>query len=455
MRPLREAHAHIAAHGRELTTLQLGGCASREACLELLAQEASRLDRADPSRSRWLLANGVRAQAWQDPRWPTRGELDALVGSRPASVMSFDYHALLASSAAFRAAGIADDAPNPAGGIIERDARTHAPTGLLLESACWMVRSAVPEPGPDERVELVHAALLDLARHGFVEVHDLLSQPWLGPTLATLHAQGRLPCAVLVYPLLAELAGARATARSWEVPGRVRLAGAKLFADGTLNSKTAWMLSPFRTGMKDHPCGTPLLSVDELAAGLATCVGAGLQLAVHAIGDGAVRAVLDAAQRVLPGAQRCPDAEHIAGARWLRIEHCELIDEADVPRFARLGVVCSVQPCHLLYDIEVLERELPHRLERVLPLRELVAAGLEPGKTLLFGSDTPIVRPHPQDSIDAAVHRARVAGSPGGKPTGPIAPGQAVDIEQAWRCFAPGMLGGPGAGPATNGSRDD
>ena len=116
----------------------------------------------------------------------------------------------------------------------------------------------------------------------------------------------------------------------------------------------------------------------------------------------------------------------------LRIEHAELVDEADVGRFAALGVVASVQPCHLLADIEALRRLLPHRLGRVLPLRELAAAGCRPGDLMWFGSDTPIVRPDAEDSIQAAVHRRRVGMGEGEA----IAIEQAIAEPEAWDAFA-------------------
>jgi predicted amidohydrolase YtcJ len=110
-----------------------------------------------------------------------------------------------------------------------------------------------------------------------------------------------------------------------------------------------------------------------------------------------------------------------------------LIDETDVPRFTRLGVIASVQPCHLLYDIEALHRGLPHRLDRVLPLRELIDAGLEPGRGLIFGSDVPIVRADPKDSIRAATHRRSEAHTP----EQAVGLGQRLTEAQAWDCFEP------------------
>ncbi len=196
---------------------------------------------------------------------------------------------------------------------------------------------------------------------------------------------------------------------------RVRLAGAKMFADGTLNARTAWMLTPYADPLPGLARGEAILTQGQLEAALARTASMGLELAVHAIGDAAVR--------------RCLDAFEATRTGRLRIEHAEVIDESDVPRFAKLGVVCSVQPCHLLADIEALRRGLPHRLERVLPLRELIDSGCRAGELLWFGSDTPIVRPDPGDSIQAAVHRRRKGMSDG------IASGQAIREEEAWEAF--------------------
>ncbi|MEO0716499.1 MAG: amidohydrolase family protein, partial [Planctomycetota bacterium] len=120
--------------------------------------------------------------------------------------------------------------------------------------------------------------------------------------------------------------------------------------------------------------------------------------------------------------------------RSFRVEHAELLDESDVPRFAAMDVVCSVQPCHLLTDIEALRRLVPDRLDRVLPFRELIDAGCAPGELLWFGSDAPIVHPEPQDSIDAATLRRR----PGMPEADAIALGQALTESEAWAAFARG-----------------
>lgn len=407
---LREAHAHALQHGRAAGMCDLSACRSAQEALDAVAAHP-------PEATGWVLAHGARPEAWDDPRWPSRDAFEHAVGGRPAVVWCFDYHALLASGAAMQAAGIDADT-RIEGGRVETGP-SGDPTGVVLEKAALRVWDAVPEPPERERAAMLERTERDLASHGFVEVHDLKAQPWLGRTLREMEDAGRLRMAWRLFPLMPDLPAMADSRAVWE-SDRVRLGGGKIFVDGTLNSRTAWMLEPYADAPPDRPHGTPMMSPAEIEDAVRACDGAGVPLAAHAIGDGAVRAVLDAIESVRP---RTPG---------FRIEHAELIDERDVPRFAQLGVTCSVQPCHLLVDIEALRRGVPRRLDRVLPLRELIESGLEPGRTLIFGSDTPIVRPDPGDSIRAAVHRRR-EGMPG---TDAIGLTQALTEDEAWACFA-------------------
>lgn len=412
---LREAHCHLAQLGRAQAMLDLSACRSPGDLLDAVAERARTLPDGAP-----VLAHSARPEAWDSPVWPPLAELDRACAGRACLAWCFDYHALMASSAMLAAAGIGRDAPDPPGGVILRDA-SGSPTGVLLERAaldCW---SAVPEPAAEERREHVRAACSHLAGLGFAEAHDLKAQPWLPEVLADLDRAGELPLRAVLFPLVQDLPEMAARRGSFEGE-RIRLGGAKLFADGTLNSRTAWMLEPYADGRPEHPRGTPMATAEEIREAVRRTDALGLPLAAHAIGDAAVRAVLDAIEEVRP---RTPG---------YRIEHAELVDAADVPRFARLGVVCSPQPCHLLADVEALRRGVPDRLRRVLPLRELIDAGLEPGRGLVFGSDTPIVRADPRDSVRAAADRRR----PNAPAEEAIAAEQAIAEAEAWACFAAG-----------------
>lgn len=426
---LREAHAHIYAHGLAMRTLRLEAAASREDALAALAARAEAMRAAADARGQWLIAGGLRVEGWARPVWPAAADLDAACPDRPCVAWSFDSHALACNHAAMHAAGIDDRSPDPVNGRIVRDDRG-TPTGLMLESAALQVWNALPEPGHAQRIACVRDALHDLRAHGFVEVHDMKAQPWLGPVLAELSDAGQLPARCWLYAPHDQIESFDEDADDWQ-RADVWLAGGKLFADGTLSSRTAWVLEPYADALPGMPRGQPMYTRDQIRDAIDRCRNLGLGLAVHAIGDGAVRAVLDAYETCHADTRLDVDA---AGLPTLRIEHAELIDETDIPRFAELGVVASVQPCHLLTDIEALRRGLPHRLHRVLPLRELIAAGCTPGDLLWFGSDTPIVRPHPQDSLQAAVHRRRAEMPPDDALGWP----QRLTEAECWRAFEPG-----------------
>lgn len=417
-RRLREAHAHIASHGRSMEMLDLSGCRSLDECLQRLASGAS------DTRQGWLLAHGARVEGWAEARWPSIDELDGATRGRACVVMSFDHHSACANRAAMHAAGIkAGDRIEP-GGVVCVDAAGEA-TGLLLEGAASKAWNAAPEPGEVARTRHVESSLRALSALGFACVDDMLSQTWLGPALGEIERRGELACDVGLYAPIASLGQVAGTRTAWE-SARVRLRGGKIFVDGTLNSRTAAMLTEYREPAPGFPRGQALMSVGDVVEAIRRVhevMGDGGELAAHAIGDAAVRAVLDGVEAW----QREKGREAVR----VRIEHAEVVDAGDVGRFAELGVTASLQPCHLLADVEALTRYLPHRLDRVLPIRDLLASGLIPGRSLVFGSDVPIVRAEPEDSILAATtrKRAEMVGS------GAIAPEQAIDERTAWACF--------------------
>ncbi len=424
---LREAHAHIAQHGLGLRMLALDACESAEHMLELVAERAGR--DADAPGGGPLLAGGARPEAWRaradGSRWPALAELDRATGNRPFCAWCFDYHALMANTAALAKAGISAGTPDGPGAIIGRDAAGGL-TGVVYEHAATRVWDAVIGGEGLRDAGLLGDAIESLAGHGFVEVHDLKAQRWLGSELRALHASGRfrdgLPLDVVLWPLVEDLGAVAEERGTWEGE-RLRLGGGKIFVDGTLNSRTAWMLADYadahERGQPGHPRGVAMMSPDQIEDAVRRCDALGVPMAAHAIGDAAVHAVLNAIEAVRPGTP------------GFRIEHAELIDEADVGRFADLGVVCSVQPCHLLYDIEALRRAVPDRLDRVLPLRSLIDAGCVPGELMMFGSDTPIVRPDPGDSVLAAVERRRVGMNAGEA----IGLKEGITEQEAWACL--------------------
>jgi predicted amidohydrolase YtcJ len=243
-----------------------------------------------------------------------------------------------------------------------------------------------------------------------VEVHDMLSEAWLGEAIAELVRRGDADAramSVWLYAAPEKLDGVLAAGERWPSE-RVRVAGGKLFLDGTINSRTAWMLDEFKEAIPEHPRGVAMMTRSEIVEAIRFCDERGLGVAMHAIGDAAVREALDALEEADPTMLRAPGHEPW---RMARVEHCEFTDESDVDRFAAMRVVCSPQPCHLLPDVEALRRYLPHRIDRLLPLDEVIVsmerAGIDPAELVWMGSDAPIVPPSVGDNVRAASLRRR------------------------------------------------
>lgn len=437
-----EAHAHVAALGFSLAMPSLASCASLDEVFEVVRREAQaaargwrgagRDGRGGGGECAWVRITGARAEGWREARWPTVQELDRAAGDVACVIMSFDHHAACANSAALAAAGVRGGQRVEPNGVVMADPRTGEATGLLMEAAAYKVWNAAPEADERAKKAAVREGLRHLAALGYREVHDLLSQDWLPRVLGELEEAGDLATSVRLYPAMDRLQEMARGRGAWESE-RVRLAGGKLFADGTLNSRTALVLEAYREPAAGaSPFGTAMESAERIRGAVREAEAMGMHIAVHAIGDGAVRMTLDAIEDA--STMRREVGENALGRH--RIEHCELIDEADVGRFAELGVVCSVQPCHLLTDVEVLTRQLPGRLGRVLPLRELIDSGCTPqGEDrrglLWFGSDVPIVRADHEDSVLAATQRRR----DGMAANEAIGAEQAVTRAEAVECF--------------------
>lgn len=381
-----DAHTHLLAHARASGQLDLTGTLS--------AAETAR--RAAGARGDgWILGRGWERHQWRDPTPPHRRLLDAVTGPRPALFVAHDGHAGWANSAALARAGIDARTSDPVGGRIEREADA-APTGLLLENALDLVARVVERPARADERALLEAALHHLVALGVTGIHDLEDGRAFGLFL-DLARDGALPLRVEFYfpgERLDELE--RLGVATGLGDDRLRVAGVKFFLDGTLGSRTAAMLAPYE-GDPDH-CGMLLLAPDEFAAQAGRAAAAGLAVAVHCIGDRAVRVALDVLER-LPRAR----APH-------RIEHAQCVDPADIGRFARAGVVASMQPAQLFLDMEPAEREWGERASRAYPFRSLLGSGA----LLAFGSDVPVEDPDPRRGLYAAVARCGLDGAPAG-----------------------------------------
>lgn len=376
-----DSHTHFAMWALARTQVRLAGAASRVEALDRLRQ-------AVPVDG-WVIGQGWDANGWADP--PDRLSLDQ-VHSAPVFLASLDVHAAWVNSAALEAAGISRETADPFGGRIVRDAAGQ-PTGLLLERAVELMRPVLPSPSRDRLAVALRAAQAEAHRLGITGIHNVEAAP-VYEALRDLDQQDALRLRVLFHHPVADLGRlveskvSSGTGGPWLTHG-----GIKLFLDGSLGSRTAWMLEPYE-GSRDR--GMPISQEETVREAMTLAAKAGLASVVHAIGDAAVRRALD----LMTGLPRT--------AIRHRIEHFQCVHPEDLGRAARLGIVLSMQPAHILGDIPLAERHWGGRSRNAYAFRTL----LQHGSLLAFGSDAPVASLDPREGVYAAVERRMTPGAP-------------------------------------------
>jgi predicted amidohydrolase YtcJ len=371
---LGDAHLHLEWLARSRRAVDLTGARTRSEALR-------RVERFAASRpaGAWISGSGWYNDLWtDDASFPTRGELDSVTGGRPALLTRKDGHSAWLNTAALGVVGFHRNSPDPAGGVIDRD-DAGEPSGVVREAASSLAQRAVTVPSEADFSADLAAVLRDLARLGLTTVHTMDSAR-LFAVLQRLHDAGRLPMRVVWNFPHGELGAALALGiRSGYGDDRLRVWGMKGFLDGSLGSRTAEMLDG------GGVTGIPQAELIELVR---RCAAAELNVCLHAIGDRAVRRALDALQPL----------RH-AWRLWRpRIEHAQCVHRDDVPRFAAIGVIASMQPLHAVSDRELAEEFWPGRAEASYAWGALARAGA----VLAFGSDAPVDSPAPLLGIDAA-----------------------------------------------------
>jgi predicted amidohydrolase YtcJ len=401
-----DAHVHFPTWAVARSEVRLEDTRSLD---EALALVRAGLETVRPGG--WLRGRGWRAADWGAE--PTRADLDAVTGDVPAALQARDSHSLWLNSAALARAN--GDLETP-GGVVERDAAGE-PTGVLREEAAWRFRDDYVEIADDEYVSAMRAGLRVASSRGVTAVHD--KDGWLGGHryFQQLHEEGALTLRVWqslpgsALPELEHLGLRSRVGDDW-----LRFGYLKMFMDGTLGSQTARMLDG---------TGVEITSREELADVVRRGARAGWPVAVHAIGDRANRDALDAFEETR-------DEWAPRGLRP-RIEHAQLLDPADIPRFASLGVAASVQFSHAPSDRELAERFWAGRLDGAYAFRSLV----DSGTVVANGSDAPIEELDPLAGLRAGVFRTL-----DDRP--PWRPEQAITVEEALvaTCVTPAWLAG-------------
>jgi hypothetical protein len=401
---ITDSHIHLVAWARSDADLALGPATSAADAATRVARFAARHPGDGP-----VIGRGWDANRWSDR--PHRALLDAVCPGRPVLLHSHDFHALWVNGASLEAAAVHSQTPDPEGGRIERDP-SGSPTGIMRENAVrrFAALEAAAVREPDEA--LLARAIARLHAVGITAVHDFEGAAEERLLRAMTGGAGPRARVVMNVPHagLDDAIGQR-----WESGAGdpfFRRGWLKLFADGTLGSRTAALLAPY-DGTDD--CDMELIPPLLLARDVARALVAGLAVAIHAIGDRACRLALDAFEVSVENLRR----PRIPS----RIEHLQLVDDRDLPRLARLGIAASVQPTHLTSDLDLIERWWSGRRARAYPFGALSGSGA----LVTFGSDAPVEPPEPAAWIHAAVTRQRH----GGHPEGGFVPAQRMMLEDS------------------------
>jgi len=392
---LIDAHGHVMDLGRSALSVDLVGTKSVAEALDRVRAFAA----ANP-QAKWILGRGWNQVIW-GRGFPTAADLDRAVADRPVWLDRVDGHAAWANSAAMKIARVSAATPDPAGGRIERGPG-RVPTGVFVDGAQALVARHIPPPTAAEGEKMLTRALAIMASVGLTGVHDAGITPETWRLYRSFGDEGRLTIRITAMAGGMDALDAIAPLRPtpWLYADRLRLATVKLYADGALGSRGAWLKAPYsddsgNRGLQFHP-DTVLKNWVSRANFL------GFQVAVHAIGDAANAQVLDAysENRAVYG-----------DARRNRIEHAQIVDVADLPRFAASHVIASVQPTHATSDKAMAGARLGEaRLAGAYAWRTL----LDSGARIALGSDFPVEPPNPFFGLHAAVTRQDRAGLPPG-----------------------------------------
>jgi predicted amidohydrolase YtcJ len=416
-----DSHQHLSGVGFREMTLNLEGTMSLE---DFLAKVKARVEQAKPGE--WVTGRGWIETHWQPPVFPTRWDLDKVAPNNPVILGRADGHGAVANSAALKLAGVDKSTPNPFGGEISKDKQSGEPNGMLLDNAQGLVRRRVPPTTP---ADAERAVVLGVKRNiglGWTQVQDAGGSYADVEIFKKLYEAGTIKLRIYkaVYG-----PGASATrllnegATIGAYGNRFTVRTIKVVSDGALGSRGAALLAPYSDAADTS--GFLTVKAEELRPMLLDALRKGIQVETHAIGDLANRFILDEYETAL---KTVPVAERkVADPRW-RVEHAQIVNPADIPRFAKLGIIPSMQPSHAIGDLFFAPSRLGvDRLAGSYAWETFIKSGVVvPG-----GSDAPVERGEPMIEFYAAVARKDQKGFSGEG----WHPEEAVTREQGLKMF--------------------
>ena len=408
---MMDTHVHFVDGGSALASVQLRDAATPEEFTRRIGEFAAQLEPGE-----WVLDGN-----WDHEHWggelPRRDWIDAVTPDNPVWINRLDGHMALANSRALELAGVDADSPEIDGGEIVRD-QSDAPTGVLKDNAMGLVSSVVPEPGDAQIDRRVAAAMAYVAANGVTSVHDMASWSSLAAYRRAKERGELITRIYSVVPLsqwdrLRDEVAANGRGDHW-----LRIGGLKGFVDGSLGSHTAAFFEPFTDAPEDR--GLLVNSFEDLRTWITNADAAGLHVMVHAIGDRAIRGLLDIYLDVAES--------HGERDRRFRIEHAQHIHPDDVARFSAQEVIASMQPYHAIDDGRWADKVIgEERAETTYAFQSLVDSGAH----VAFGSDWAVAPATPLEGIYAAVTRQTLDGA---NPEGWV-PEQKITVEQALKAY--------------------
>jgi len=389
-----DGHVHLGGVGMAAMVLDLVGVES------IAALQARLRDYAAAHPQGPIYGRGWIETHWPERRFPNAADLDSIVADRPVLLERVDGHAAVANTNALNLAAITNVTPNPDGGAIERGA-DGAATGMLIDRAAELVQARFPAPTQQMRRDAMEAAVQLYAARGWTGAANMSTSLEDAQILQDLAENGALPLAADLYLTPEDSPAVYERGPYAHASGLVNVRGVKLYMDGALGSRGAALLAPYNDAPSSGLLVTPVETVRDF---LVRARARGVQVATHAIGDRGNRLVLDAYRDVF-----ADDAPALRAARW-RIEHAQVIAPEDIPRFAAMGVIASMQPSHAISDLHFAPARLGSaRLAGAYAWRSLA----ESGAVLAAGSDAPVEKGDPLIEFYAAAVRRDLAGFAG------------------------------------------
>ena len=418
---MTDAHQHLSGVGFREMTLNLEGVTSLE---DFLDKVKARVDQAKPGE--WVTGRGWIETFWKPPVFPTRADLDRVAPDNPVLLTRADGHASVVNSAALKIAAIDKTTANPFGGEISKDKQTGEPNGMLLDVAQGLVRRHIPATTPADAERAIEQGVKRDTELGWTQIQDAGGSYQEVELYKKLYGEGKIKLRIYKAvhgpgPSAVQLLAEGPTIGSFD--HRFTLRTIKVVSDGALGSRGAALLAPY----SDAPDTSGFLTVKaaELRPMLQAALKQGIQVETHAIGDRANRFTLDEYEKAFKSVP--PDQRKITEPRW-RIEHAQIVDAADIPRFAKLGVIASMQPSHAIGDLHFAPSRVGiPRLAGAYVWQSFIKSGV----AVAGGSDAPVERGEPMIEFYAAVARKDQKGFSGEG----WHPEEAATREQALKMF--------------------